>query len=126
MPETIASEPFTFEQPCPIRDILDRIGDQWSLLILETLQGGTIRFNALSREIGDISKQMLSRTLRRLEQDGFIRRTLYPEVPPRVEYELTELGRSFLVPMKGLIAWADEHHRAICEARTEYSARTTS
>ena len=126
MSETIAREPFTFEQPCPIRDILDRIGDQWSLLILETLEGGTLRFNALSREIGDISKQMLSRTLRRLEQDGFIRRTLFPEVPPRVEYELTALGRSFLVPLKGLIVWADEHHRAICEARKEYSDRATS
>lgn len=119
----ITDEPFVFEQPCPIRDVLDRIGDQWSLLVLETLEGGTMRFNALSREIGDISKQMLSRTLRRLEQDGFVRRTVYPEVPPRVEYELTELGSSVLIPMKSLITWADEHHRAICEARDNYAAR---
>lgn len=107
----------TFEQPCPIRDVLDRIGDQWSLLIMDTLSSGTQRFNELSRRIGDISKQMLSRTLKHLEEDGFVTRTLYPEVPPRVEYELTALGHSFLVPMKGLIAWADEHHRAICESR---------
>lgn len=115
--------PFVFEQPCPIRDVLDRIGDQWSLLILQVLEHGTMRFSAINRAIGDISKQMLSKTLRRLEEDGFIRRTIYPEVPPRVEYELTDLGRSFLVPMKGLVAWADDHHRAICEARADYAAR---
>lgn len=118
--------PFVFEQPCPIRDVLDRIGDQWSLLILQVLEHGTMRFSAINRAIGDISKQMLSKTLRRLEEDGFIRRTIYPEVPPRVEYELTDLGRSFLVPMNGLVAWADDHHRAICEARADYAARAAS
>ena len=117
--------PFVFEQPCPVRDVLDRIGDQWSLLILEVLEHGTMRFSEVERAIGDISKQMLSKTLRRLEEDGFVRRTLYPEVPPRVEYELTDLGRSFLVPMKTLIAWANANHRAICEARDDYGARGT-
>ncbi|WP_043527804.1 winged helix-turn-helix transcriptional regulator [Litchfieldella xinjiangensis] len=111
-----------FEQPCPIRDVLDRIGNQWSLLILEALAPGTLRFNALMREIGDISKQMLSRTLKQLEQDGFITRTLYPEVPPRVEYTLTPLGRSFLEPMQQLVVWADTHHGAIVAARTRYQA----
>ena len=106
-----------FEQPCPIRDVLDRIGDQWSFLVLNTLASGTQRFNELMRNIGDISKQMLSRTLKRLEEDGLVRRTIYPDVPPRVEYQLTPLGRSFLIPMKGLIAWADEHHQAVCDAR---------
>jgi DNA-binding HxlR family transcriptional regulator len=109
-----------FDQPCPIRDVLDRIGDQWSLLVLDALEGGTRRFNELMRALGDISKQMLSQTLKRLEEDGFVRRTVYPEVPPRVEYDLTPLGRSFLVPMRGLVAWADEHHRHVCEARTQY------
>lgn len=113
-----------FEQPCPIRDVLDRIGDQWSLLVLDALEGGTKRFNELMRELGDISKQMLSLTLKRLEEDGFVRRTLYPEVPPRVEYDLTPLGHSFLVPMKGLVAWADEHHRHVCEARAHYRTST--
>lgn len=108
-------------QPCPIRDVLDRIGDRWSLLVLEALAARTCRFNQLTREIGDISRQMLSRTLRRLEQDGFITRTIYAEVPPRVEYELTDLGRSFLVPMKGLIAWADTNHLTICRARRNYA-----
>lgn len=113
--------PFVFEQPCPIRDVLDRIGDQWSLLVLQVLEHGTMRFSAINRAISDISKQMLSKTLKQLEEDGFIKRTLYPEVPPRVEYELTDLGRSFLVPMKHLIAWADTNHRAICEARKDYT-----
>jgi DNA-binding HxlR family transcriptional regulator len=118
-----ASTPFVFEQPCPIRDVLDRIGDQWSLLILDVLDDGTMRFSEIKRAIDDISKQMLSKTLKRLEEDGFVRRTLYPEVPPRVEYALTPLGRSFLQPLKGLVAWANEHHRAICEARVEYAGR---
>jgi DNA-binding HxlR family transcriptional regulator len=114
------TESFAFEQPCPIRDVLDRIGDQWSILVLGALEGGTLRFNQLMRRIGDISKQMLSRTLKRLEQDGFVRRTLYPEVPPRVEYELTDLGLSFLDPMRTLVAWADANHRAVVEARRLY------
>ncbi len=108
---------FKFEQPYPIRDVLDRIGDQWSLLVLGALSQRTLRFNELLREIGDVSRQMLSRTLKRLEQDGFISRTIYAEVPPRVEYALTELGRSFLEPMRALIAGADANHQAICEAR---------
>ncbi|MCT7374084.1 winged helix-turn-helix transcriptional regulator [Chelativorans salis] len=118
-----AAEDFVFDQPCPIRDVLDRIGDQWSLLILTALEKGAKRFNALSREIGDVSKQMLSKTLKRLEQDGFVRRTLYAEVPLRVEYELTELGQSFLVPMKSLIAWANANHRTICETRKAFPSR---
>lgn len=108
------------EQACPIRDVLDRIGDQWSLLILDTLGDDVLRFSEIERRLGDISKQMLSKTLKRLEEDGFVQRTLYPEVPPRVEYQLTDLGRSFLVPMKGLIAWADENHPAIRRARMSY------
>lgn len=111
---------FSFAQPCPIRDVLDRIGDQWSLLVLEALEGGTMRFSELMRAVGDISKQMLSRTLRRLEQDGLVRRTIYAEVPPRVEYDLTDLGRSFVVPMHELVQWADRHHKAIVLSRRKY------
>lgn len=102
---------------CPIRGVLDRIGDQWSLLTLEALEQEKKRFNELQREIGDVSKQMLSKTLRHLEQDGFISRTVYPEVPPRVEYELTEMGRSFLIPMKALIGWSDRNHSEMMRAR---------
>ncbi|KWZ29767.1 winged helix-turn-helix transcriptional regulator [Burkholderia anthina] len=117
MPLPSADESVDLDQPCPIRDVLDRIGDQWSLLVLEALSGGTMRFNELGRTIGDVSNQMLSRTLKRLEQDGFVSRTLFAEVPPRVEYALTDLGRSFLTPMHAMIRWADEHHRAIRAAR---------
>jgi DNA-binding HxlR family transcriptional regulator len=115
-----------FQQPCPIRDVLDRIGDQWSLLILETLKGNTLRFSELLRGIGDISKQMLSKTLKQLEQDGFIQRTLYPQVPPRVEYQLTELGVSFLVPLHVLVVWAANNHRAICDARLAYASKANA
>ncbi|MDT0684426.1 helix-turn-helix domain-containing protein [Roseicyclus sp. F158] len=107
----------TFDQPCPIRGVLDRIGDQWSLLVLETLSRGTMRFNELQRAIGDISKQMLSKTLKRLREDGFVQRTLYPEVPPRTEYALTDLGRSFLEPLRRLVDWAVANHGAILTAR---------
>ena len=118
--ETNTPTELQFEHPCPIRGVLDRIGDQWSFLVLTTLEGGTMRFNELRRAIDDISKQMLSKTLKHLEQDGFIQRTLYAEVPPRVEYQLTDLGRSILVPVKGLVDWASAHHGFIREARQEY------
>jgi DNA-binding HxlR family transcriptional regulator len=114
-------KPAPIAQACPIRDVLDRIGDQWSLLVLQTLDTHVMRFGELNREIGDISKQMLSRTLKRLEQDGFITRTLFPQIPPRVEYQLTALGRSFLTPMQALIAWADANHQSICNARRDYA-----
>lgn len=112
--------PITFEQPCPIRDVLDRIGDQWSLLVLEALEAEPKRFNALMRELGDVSKQMLSRTLRKLEQDGYVHRTVFAEVPPRVEYRLSPQGLSFLHPMKSLVAWAEQHHANIVAARSQF------
>lgn len=111
---------------CPIRNVLDRVGDQWTLLALEALDGKTLRFSELSRRIADISKQMLSRTLRRMEEDGFVTRTVYAEVPPRVEYALTDLGRSLLVPMKSLILWADSHHNQIRDAREAYRVHNPS
>jgi DNA-binding HxlR family transcriptional regulator len=111
------TEEIEFDQPCPIRDVLDRIGDQWSLLVLEALGRKTMRFNELGREIDDISRQMLARTLRRLEEDGYLSRTIFAEVPPRVEYTLTSLGRSFLDPLRILTQWADENHGAICKSR---------
>jgi len=109
-----------FEQPCPIRDVLDRIGDQWSLLVIDALDGGTRRFGELTRSVDDISRQMLSKTLKRLEQDGLVKRTVYAEIPPRVDYDLTPLGRSFLEPMRSLVAWADHNHGAIVAARAGY------
>ncbi len=123
MMEASEDEEIEFDQACPIRDVLDRIGDQWSLLVLEALEDRTLRFNELGREIGDISRQMLSRTLKRLEHDGFISRTIFAEVPPRVEYALTDMGRSFLEPMQMLVKWADDNHRAICISRRQARQR---
>lgn len=118
-------ETFEFEQPCPIRDVLDRIGDRWSLLILEALAQEPRRFTGLMRGIGDISKQMLAKTLRRLEQDGLVCREVFAEVPPRVEYSLTDLGRSFLEPLAILVRWADANHRRIVEARRSFSLQAS-
>lgn len=107
-------------QDCPVRGVLDRIGDQWSVLVLLTLDGGTRRFNELKRGIGDVSQHMLARTLKRLEQDGLVTRTLFPVIPPRVDYALTPLGRSLLEALRPLIAWADASHAAIRAARLVY------
>jgi DNA-binding HxlR family transcriptional regulator len=105
---------------CPIRDVLDRIGDRWSLLILLTLKDGTLRFTEVKREIGDISQRMLAQTLRHLEQDGLVSRKMFPTIPPRVDYTLTPLGHSLLRPLKGLIDWAEAHHGAVRKARRAY------
>ncbi|WP_338117576.1 helix-turn-helix domain-containing protein [Tardiphaga robiniae] len=107
-------------QGCPIRDVLNRIGDQWTLLVLGALSKKTLRFNELKREIGDVSQHMLARTLKRLEEDGLVSRTLFPVIPPRVDYALTPLGQSLLQPLDILIAWANAHHRVILDARRNY------
>lgn len=117
MLKDLAGRPLRLDAPCPVRDVLDRVGDQWSLLVLMMLAQGTQRFSELNRGIGDISKQMLSRTLRRLEQDGYVSRAVFAEVPPRVEYALTDMGRSFLGPLKVLMTWAETHHADIAAAR---------
>ncbi len=114
---------YPFAQPCPVRDVLDRVGDQWSFLVLSALEKGTLRFNELLRDIGDISKQMLARTLRRLEEDGYVQRTLHAEIPPKVEYALTKLGKSAMGPLNLLVGWADTHHREVCEARDRYRSK---
>jgi len=106
---------------CPIRDVLDRVGDRWSMLVLCTLaNNGTLRFSALKASIEDISQRMLAQTLRRLEQDGFLSRTVYPTNPPRVEYALTPLGKSLLDPVFELVRWARQNHRRVLDARKHY------
>lgn len=105
---------------CPVRDVLDCIGDRWSLLALLALAGGTLRFTEVKRAIGDISQRMLAQTLRSLERDGYVTRTVHPTVPPKVEYTLTDLGRSLLGKVKPLIAWADENHARVRKARKAY------
>jgi len=107
-------------QTCEIRDLLDRLGDKWSLLVVELLGGGTRRFSELRREIEGISQRMLTLTLRQLERDGLVTRTVHPVVPPRVDYELTGLGASLLDAVAPLVDWARCHRGDIAGARSEY------
>jgi DNA-binding HxlR family transcriptional regulator len=108
-------------EDCPVRNVLDRIGDRWSVLVLLLLaDGAPARFSVIRRRIGDISQRMLAQTLRRLEQDGFLVRTVHPTVPPQVDYALTELGRSFRQPLSALVDWADAHQAAVVAARAAY------
>lgn len=102
---------------CPIRDLLDRIGDKWSVLLLSSLNDGPMRFGALRRAIPDISQRMLTETLRHLQRDGLISRQVFPTVPPSVEYALTDLGRSLLEPLGKLVEWTAVHHDRVRSAR---------
>lgn len=105
---------------CPVRNILSRLGDKWSLLVLISLQAnGVMRFSDVKRSIGDVSQRMLTVTLRTLESDGIIRREVYAEVPPRVEYQLTERGRSLMPHIYSLVEWAKENMADILEDRRE-------
>lgn len=105
---------------CPLRETLDRIGDKWSLLVIVRLGGGTQRFGDLLRNVDGISHRMLTRTLRSLERDGIVKRTVHPEMPPRVEYELTSLGESLHGPVDALAAWGKAHRPEIRENRRRY------
>ncbi|MFF8025178.1 winged helix-turn-helix transcriptional regulator [Streptomyces sp. NPDC007896] len=105
------------DQDCPIREVLDRVGDKWSTLIVIRLGQRTRRFNELHREIDGISQRMLTLTLRALERDGLVTRTVYPTVPPRVDYELTDIGRTLLTPITALHEWAVAHRDDIQHAR---------
>ena len=103
---------------CPIRNILSRIGDKWSLLVLYTLSGSSVmRFNVLQKNIPDISQKMLTVTLRALEEDGLVKRVIYAEVPPRVEYSLTDRAKSLLPCIDSLISWSAENMAAILSDR---------
>jgi DNA-binding HxlR family transcriptional regulator len=107
---------------CPVRDVLDRIGDAWSVLVVMSLRDRPHRFNALRRQIGDISQRMLAVTLRHLERDGFVARKVFPTNPPRVEYSLTPLGRSLIEPIDALAQWAQSRHSDVKAARRAYDA----
>lgn len=109
---------------CPVRDVLDRIGDKWSVLILKNLEEGPRRFGALKRMIGDISQRMLTQTLRDLQRDGLIQRTVYPTVPPSVDYRLTRLGQSLMDPLEHLVQWSDRNHAKVRKARMAFDQST--
>ncbi len=108
---------------CPLRDILDRVGDKWSVLVVVLLGEGTHRFSDLRRSVDGISQRMLTHTLRQLERDGLISRTVYPSVPLRVEYALTALGETLLTPLAALACWAEQHRPKVLEARAAYDVR---
>ena len=109
---------------CPVRNVLDRIGDKWSILVISLLgEGGTLRFNELNHKIGNISQKMLTVTLKSLEADGLISRKIYPVIPPRVEYTLTSLGESLLPALEVLTHWAFEKMPVILESRKAYAER---
>ena len=106
---------------CPVRNVLNRVGDKWSMLVLFTLESTpTIRFKELQRNIPDISQKMLTTTLKTLEADGLIIRKAYPEIPPRVEYELTPRGKSLLPLIDNLLSWASTNMDGIMQSRETF------
>jgi len=116
---------FLNNEDCPIRNVVAQIGDKWSILILFALVDGPDRFNALRSRIEGISQRMLTQTLRDLERDGFVLRTVYPQVPVKVEYELTELGKGLSKSVWQLVSWADDHHEQIRQNRQGYDEENT-
>jgi len=108
---------------CPTRQVINRIGDRWSLLVLYALEGGTLRFQELRRAVDGISQKMLTQTLRLLERDGLVARKIYPSVPPRVDYSLTPLGRSLSGHIAGIREWAYANMAGIEAARTAFDTR---
>lgn len=111
---------------CRVREILERVGDKWSLFVISRLGDGPKRFTVIKQSVDGISQRMLTVTLRGLERDGIVSRTMYPVIPPRVEYELTSLGRTLLDAVGALMTWADAHLDEIDSARAAYDARTPS
>ncbi|MGJ6968572.1 winged helix-turn-helix transcriptional regulator [Streptosporangium sp. G11] len=110
-------------EDCEVRQILDRVADKWSLLVIALLDSRTLRFTELSREIDGVSQRMLTVTLRHLERDGLVRRTVHPVVPPRVDYELTALGVTLHDTIQSLVTWTERHQNEIAAARAGYDAR---
>lgn len=105
---------------CPSRVIFQRIGDKWATLIIQVLADGPVRFTALKKMVSTVTPKVLTQSLRTLERDGLITRTMHATVPPRVDYELTDTGRSLLVPLAQMRAWAESHVPDILKARDQY------
>ncbi|MFF0266449.1 winged helix-turn-helix transcriptional regulator [Kribbella sp. NPDC004536] len=109
-------------EDCDVRQILDRIGDKWSLLVIALLDNRCMRFTELKKTIDGISQRMLTVTLRQLERDGLVSRTVHPVVPPRVDYELTPLGVTLHATIQSLVTWTETHQVEIATARARYDA----
>ena len=110
------------EEACPLAEVLDRVAGKWSIGVIVAAAHGPIRFTQLERAVNGISRRMLTLTLRRLERDGMLRRTVYPTVPPKVEYELTDMARDLHETLKSLTEWAERHRADITAARAAYDA----
>ncbi|MGW5687958.1 winged helix-turn-helix transcriptional regulator [Nonomuraea sp. NPDC003754] len=115
-----------YSAKCPTRQVLDHIAGKWTILVVDALLQGTMRYTDLSRRIEGVSQKMLTQTLRGLEADGFITRTVHPTIPPRVEYDLTELGRSLAEPISALRRWTEDHINEIERARHRIREAGTS
>jgi DNA-binding HxlR family transcriptional regulator len=109
-----------------VSQVLARVGDKWSVLVVMLLRDGPRRFNDIKRTVGGISQQMLTRTLRGLERDGMVTRTMFPTIPPQVEYALTDLGHSLSKPVLALGLWAQEHLTEIDAARSQFDRRNSA
>lgn len=121
--EVKISEKYSDTDNCPVRRVMDRFGDKWSTLVLLILdEGKVLRFNEISKAIPDISQKMLTTTLRALEADGLVSRKVYAEVPPKVEYKLTEMGKSLVPHIKAVADWAAKNFEQIEHSRAEYSS----
>jgi len=121
VPHMNVREPVDEEHPtCQLRDILDRVGDKWSVLIMDLLGTGSKRYSELHRAIDGISQRMLTLTLRSLERDGLVERTVTPTSPPRVDYDLTPTGRTLSTRVSSLIHWAEDHRVYIATSRRRY------
>lgn len=108
-----------------VGEILDRIGDKWTIMVVGALSQGPLRFNAIMRTIGGVSHRMLTLTLRGLERDGLVTRTAYATIPPKVEYELTKLGRSLIEPLRVLGTWAMQNRPTMEKARAKFDSEKT-
>jgi DNA-binding HxlR family transcriptional regulator len=117
--------PNPFDKSCPTRQLLDRIGDQWTVLIVLVLSDGPMRFTEIGKRVDGISQKMLTQTLRSLVRDGMLKRTAYAVIPPRVDYELTDLGRELVVPLSMLEKWATAHMGQVQEAQDVFDQGQT-
>jgi DNA-binding HxlR family transcriptional regulator len=111
-----------YDPGCPTRVLLDRVGDKWTVLVIGALADGPMRFTTLRDRVGGVSGKVLTATLRALARDGLVIRTAYPQIPPRVEYSLTDLGRSLQDPLEVLRGWAEQHIAAVVAHRETFDA----
>ena len=115
-----------YDEHCPTRMVLDRIADKWTVLIVGALEDKTKRFGELRREIGGVSQKMLTQTLRGLERDGLVARRVYASVPPKVEYSLTELGRTLVHILEAIREWSENNIKKVLKSRDDYGSRAES